>query len=61
MDELKDHLSHLMRKNRVQRIVTETEANVQITPWRDRLFRLTLAGLDEADRISIAAAEGGVR
>lgn len=48
-DLLKKDLAYLCEKGYVQRIISETEADARITPYRKRWFRLTSAGVEIAD------------
>jgi len=49
-DHLRRDLHYLVEKGYVERIPTDTENANGLTPWRDRWFRLTTAGMELADR-----------
>jgi len=48
-DHVKRDLHYLSEKQYVQRIRTDLDAGNGLTPWRQRWFRLTTAGLELAD------------
>jgi len=49
-DRLKRDLHYLTEKGYLDRILTDTERDNGLTPWRRRWFRLSTAGLELADR-----------
>ncbi|UCD29606.1 MAG: hypothetical protein JSV03_03750 [Planctomycetota bacterium] len=48
-DQLKKDLAYLCDKGYVQRIISASEADERMTPWRKRWFRLTSSGVEIAD------------
>lgn len=50
-DALRRDLAYLTEKGYVQRIVSDTENDEKLTPWRRRWFRVTPRGLEIAERL----------
>jgi hypothetical protein len=48
-DQLRKDLAYLAEKCYVQRIVSDSESEPQLTSWRKRWFRLTSQGVEVAD------------
>ena len=48
-DQLRKDLAYLSEKGYVQRIISESEKDERMTPWRKRWFRLTSSGVEIAD------------
>lgn len=49
-EHVKRDLYYLIGKGYVERVVSESEGNHELTQWRNRWFRLTPRGLEVADR-----------
>jgi hypothetical protein len=49
-DHLRRDLHYLIEKGYVVRVITDSESDNALTPWRQRWFRLTTAGIELADR-----------
>ena len=49
-DHLKRDLHYLIEKGYVNRVMTDPDNDNGMTPWRQRWFRLTTAGMELADR-----------
>ena len=49
-DHLRRDLHYLIEKGYVDRIMTDSDNDNGLTPWRHRWFRLTTAGMELADR-----------
>lgn len=49
-DHLKRDLHYLTEKGYTERVMTDTEHDNGLTPWRQRWFRLTATGIELADR-----------
>ena len=49
-EQLKRDLHYLVQKGYVERVIADTEAATNMTPWRRRWFRLTALGIEVADR-----------
>jgi len=49
-ENIKQHILGLVESGHVQRIIAENETDARVTPWRERWFRLTAAGVTAADQ-----------
>ncbi len=49
-DHLKRDLHYLVEKGYIERVISESERDNSMTPWRQRWFRLTTMGIELADR-----------
>ncbi len=49
-DHLKRDLHYLAEKGYIERVVSDSESDNSMTPWRQRWFRLTTTGIELADR-----------
>jgi hypothetical protein len=49
--QLRRDLCYLEEKGYVQRVVSSTERDGSLTPWRHRWFRVTTTGMEVADRL----------
>lgn len=47
---LRCDLHYLLQKDYVERVAPDLERDTDLTPWRQRWFRLTPGGMDLADR-----------
>ncbi|GJM23588.1 MAG TPA: hypothetical protein PKN33_20930 [Phycisphaerae bacterium] len=50
-DPFRRDLAYLCEKGYVQRVVSDNESDPKFTPWRQRWFRLTSAGMEVADHV----------
>jgi len=49
-DQFRRDLHYLAEKGYVRRVVSDSEVDEKLTPWRRRWFRLTSSGMEIADR-----------
>lgn len=49
-DQLKRDLHYLTAKGYIERVLSGSETDTHLTPWRRRWFRLTPSGIELADR-----------
>lgn len=49
-EHLRRDLHYLTQKGYLERVVADTQPDTVLTPWRERWFRLTTAGVELADR-----------
>ncbi|MBU0717658.1 MAG: hypothetical protein KJ749_05360 [Planctomycetes bacterium] len=49
-DQFRRDLAYLCEKGYVQRVVSDTESDERLTPWRRRWFRLTSSGMEVAEK-----------
>jgi hypothetical protein len=50
-DAFRRDLAYLAEKGYLQRVVADSESDGRTTPWRQRWFRLTTAGLEVVDHV----------
>ena len=50
-DPFRRDLAYLCEKGYLQRVVSDSESDARLTPWRRRWFRLTSKGMEVAEHI----------